>query len=373
MDHRPDGQGEAMKKALVVGGQHAFVKNKLTKSLERHGIEVASHWAWDRSKPPLSWPKDIDLIYICTDMVSHKVANPAVEHCRTSGIPYVNGTRKWAESIVRLTTAGFPLVNPTDSLAEILDENLKRLTPAEMKAGPTEVEMQAMLVALAGSVELAEDLVTKAAAANTDSLEPAPPMEPIMPASPATSAAAKTAPSHESKQRDTYYYARDHKNPLQAAYIREVLKNPEISNKQIETALIAKGLIKQLDPIRTTAARQFCGVTTEGSGVTAKRKIDEEKFIAAAAAVGSNDFNLPGTKSTPRPPPGAPEKTEMTAKKTVSAPAPITVETIPALDLKSLLVLLKERMKQENYTELHITENGVQFKRVQVTEGLLDV
>ena len=375
MDHRPDGQGEAMKKALVVGGQHAFVKNKLTKSLERHGIEISSHWAWDRSKPPLAWPKDIDLIYICTDMVSHKVANPAVDHCRTSGIPYVNGTRKWAESIVRLTSAGFPLVNPSDGLAEILDENLKNLTPAQLKSGPSEVQMQAMLVALAGSVELADDLVTKAAAAKLSSA-PEPAMEPLMPASPATSAAVKTSPSHEAKQKDTYYYARDHKDPRQAAYIAEVLRNPEASNKQIESALIAKGLIKQLDPIRTTAARQFCGVTTEGSGATGRRKVDEEKFLAAAVAVNVNDFNLPksATPVTAPPAPSAIKETEVKPRPAFKpAPAPITVETIPALDLKSLLVLLKQRMKDENYTELHITENGVQFKRVQVTEGALDL
>jgi hypothetical protein len=365
-----------MKKALVVGGQHAFVKNKLAKSLERHGIEIASHWAWDRSKPPLAWPKDIDLIYICTDMVSHKVANPAVEHCRTSGIPYVNGTRKWAESIVRLTTAGFPLVNPSDGLAEILDTHLKGLTPDQAKAGPSETELQAMLVALAGSVSLADDLVTKAVAAK---LSPAqePAMEPLMPRSPSTSAAVKPSPSHEAKQRDTYYYARDHKHPLQAAYIAEVLRNPESSNKQIESALIARGLIKQLDPIRTTAARQFCGVSMEGSGATARRKVDEEKFLAAAIATNANDFNLPKSTSPaviPPPPPVAPGNSEMKTSHTVKpAPAPVTVETIPRLDLKSLLVLLKDRMKDENYTELHITENGVQFKRVQVTEGSLDL
>jgi hypothetical protein len=351
-----------MKKALVVGGQHSFVKNKLSKSLERHGIEIVSHWAWDRSKPPTVWPKNLDLIYICTDMVSHKVANPAVDHCRSEGIPYVNGTRKWAESIVRLTSAGFPLVNPCDSLADILDENLKGLTPDQAKAGPTEVQMQAMLVALAGSVDLAEDLVQKAVDAKLPSHTPALPPEPLMPSSPSAAAAVPASPLVV-KHRDTYSYARDHKHPLQAAYIRVILRNPDATNKQIEATLKAAGLIKQLDPIRTTAARQFCGVSFEGSGAGARKKIDEEKFLAAAVALDVHDFNLPGSnKSTPAP---APEP-EVNKTKT-------TIDTIPALDLKSLVVLLKERMKEGNYTELHITENGVQFKRVQVTEGSLDL
>lgn len=366
MDHCADGQGEAMKKALVVGGQHAFVKNKLTKSLEKHGIEVVSHWPWDKAKPPSVWPKGLDLIYICTDMVSHKVANPAVDHCRTTGIPYVNGTRKWAESIVRLTSAGFPLVDPTKSLSEIIDAHLKGLTPDQVKTGPSDIEMQAMLVALAGSVDLADDLVNKAAAAHL-SPYPEPPMEPIMPSSPATSAAV---PAVLVKPRDPYAYARDHKAPLQAAYIRAVLKNPEATNKQIESALIAAGHIKQLDPIRTTAARQFCGVTMEGSGLTARRKIDEEKFLAAAIELDVHDFNLPNNNTTApaSEPEVKPSRPPINIPVVAPAPQVTHVATVAELVRK-----LKAAMTAENYTELHITENGVQFKRVQVTEGTLDV
>lgn len=357
-----------MKRALVVGGQHSFVKNKLSKSLERHGISIVSHWAWDKAKPPAVWPKSLDLIYICTDMVSHKVATPAVEYCRTTGIPYVNGTRKWAESIVRLTSAGFPLVSPTDALPAILDEHLKGLTPDQRREGPSETEMNAMLVALAGSVEVADSLVR--AAGEVDPILNTPkPVEPIMPPSPSS---VVSVSSVVVKPRDPYAYARDHRAPLQAAYIRAILRNPEITNKQIEQVLRSEGFKCNFDPIRGTAARQFCGVTMEGSGAGAKRRIDEEKFLAAAIELDVHDFNL-GSKTTTAPltPPEATSEIEMKTNasiKPTTAPQVTHVATVTELVRK-----LKAAMAAENFTELHITESGVQFKRVQVTEGVLDL
>ena len=372
MDHSTDGQGSAMKRALVVGGQHAFVKEKLSKSLARHGIEIAQHWGWEKSKPPAVWPKSLDLIYICTDMVSHKIANPAVEHCRNNSIPYVNGTRKWAESIIRLTSAGFPLVNPTESLADILDDHLKGLTPDMKKNGPSEAEMSAMVVAMAGSLEMAESMLDTA---TKHTLYPAihAPLEPLMPSA-ATVAAVASEPAIVVKHRDPYAYARDPKQPLQAAYIREILRNPEVTNKQIEAALRAAGIAKGFDPIRGTSARQFCGVSMDGSGPGVRRKIDEEKFIAAAIELDFHDFNLPGSKKTePTPAPEPEVKTRPPVNMTPPSNAEPPVKVPPMFDVRTLVSMLRTRMKEENFTELHITENGVQFKRVQVTEGTLDI
>lgn len=93
---------------MVVGGQESFVKDKLARSLKRHGIGVHTHLSWTKRRPPSTLPKGIDLVYICTDMVGHGLAEPCVKYARDLGIPFVNGTRKWAESIERLTQAGFP-------------------------------------------------------------------------------------------------------------------------------------------------------------------------------------------------------------------------------------------------------------------------
>jgi len=362
-----------MKRALVVGGQHSFVKSKLSKSLARHGIEIAQHWAWDRAKPPAVWPKNLDLIYICTDMVSHKVATPAVEYCRSTGIPYVNGTRKWAESIVRLTGAGFPLVDPSDSLAEILDEHLKGLTPTQRLTGPTEIETEAMLVALAGSIDLAEDLTSRAANLLNSSPETPLPERVMPPSITATIAVPAPASPLVVKHRDPYAYARDPHHPVQAAYIRAILRNPDITNKQIEAEVRKVGAATKFDPIRGACARQFCGITMEGGGATGKKRIDEEKFLAAAIELNVHDFNLPGPK---KPDPDTTPEPEVKNRPVINLTPPANAEppvkAPPLFDVRTLVTMLRARMKEENYTELHLTPEGTTFKRVQVMEGKLD-
>jgi hypothetical protein len=264
-------------------------------------------------------------------------------------------------------------VHPSDSLAEILDEHLKGLTPAQRLTGPTEIETEAMLVALAGSVEMAEDLTARAA--NLLNSSPETPLpERVMPPS-LTAAAATPAPASPLvvKPRDPYAYARNPHHPVQAAYIRAILRNPEITNKQIEAVVRKERVATKFDPIRGSAARQFCGVTMEGSGVGAKRRIDEEKFLAAAIELDVHDFNLPGSKKPdPVPTPEPEVKTRPVINITPPANAEPPVKAPPLFDVRTLVSMLRERMKEESYTELHLTPEGTTFKRVQVMEGKLD-
>jgi hypothetical protein len=361
-----------MKRAMVVGGQHAFVKNRLTATLARHGISVAAHWTWDKAKPPTSWPKGMDLIYICTDMVSHKVSVPAMTHAREAGIPYVHGTRKWAESLERLTSAGFPLLNPREAIQAIIKDHTTRLTPEELANGATEQEMRAIAIAVLGSVEMVEAMIS-----TPDSPEDSTPFtETTMPS--LAAALASSTPASLMATKDAYSYARDLKSPLQVAYIRVLLKDPEASNKKVGEAVTAAGFKQKFDPIRATMARQFCGISHTGSGPTLKKQIDEEKFLAAAIALNVDDFNLPAKPAVNPVPVPTPEPEVKTAPvaKTLDLfdkhPKP-AVSPEPIVSVADLLRKLKAAMAAENYTELHITESGVQFKRVQVTEGTLDI
>ena len=127
-------QAQSLKQALVAGGQANFVADKLSKSLARHGIRIHTHWSWDKKKPPQKFPEGIDLVYICTDMIGHNLANPCVEYARTAGIPFVNGTRKWAESIERLAGAGFPLVDVASAVPELIAESRTNKTPKQFHA-----------------------------------------------------------------------------------------------------------------------------------------------------------------------------------------------------------------------------------------------
>jgi hypothetical protein len=109
---------------------------------------------------------------------------------------------------------------------------------------------------------------------------------------------------------------------------------------------------------------------------------DEEKFLAAAVALNVDDFNLPAKPAaTPVPVPvPEPEVKTTPVAKTLDlfnkhphpavSPEPQVTHVSPVAEL---VRKLKAAMAAENYTELHITESGVQFKRVQVTEGTLDI
>lgn len=83
-----------------------------------------------------------------------------------------------------------------------------------------------------------------------------------------------------------------------------------------------------------------------------------------------HDFNLPNNKTAASDPEPEvkPVRPPINLPVTPTAPQVTHVATVADLVRK-----LKAAMTAENYTELHITESGVQFKRVQVTEGTLDV
>ena len=146
-------QSQVLKQALVVGGQANFVMDKLSKSLKRHGIGVHTHLSWKKRRPPAALPKGIDLVYICTDMVGHGLSAPCMNYARELGIPYVNGTRKWAESIERLTAAGFPLIDPKEVLPEIIEEVIASRPPG---TPPTDADLRGIAIALVGDVARAE-------------------------------------------------------------------------------------------------------------------------------------------------------------------------------------------------------------------------
>jgi hypothetical protein len=230
-----------------------------------------------------------------------------------------------------------------------------------------------MLVALAGSIEMASDLTARAdAVLNSNPSSPLP--ERVMPPSLTTAASVLSSSPIMVKPRDPYAYARDIKHPVQAAYVTALLRNPDATNKQLEKAVNAAGFPGKFDPIRGTAARQACGITHTGSGMGTKKHIDEEKFLAAAIALNVNDFNL-GNKTAavpaPPPPPVAPSENEM--KTSANIKPSTTPQVTHVATVADLVRKLKAAMAAENFTELHITESGVQFKRVQVTEGVLDI
>jgi hypothetical protein len=92
--------------ALVVGGEHSFVVDKLEAQLRRHGLTIVHHWEW--KKKPKAFVGYTDVVFLVTDMVSHALTDHVRELAHEIGVPVIFGCRKWATNKDRLERAGFP-------------------------------------------------------------------------------------------------------------------------------------------------------------------------------------------------------------------------------------------------------------------------
>ena len=358
-----------------MGGQANFVKDKLSKSLARHGISIHTHWSWDKAKAPIKLP-DVDLVYICTDMVAHKVSVPCMEMARALDIPFVNGTRKWAESIERLTAAGFPLHNPQENLPLILDESLPK-QPKDRLRPPTESELRGVMIAMSGTTDMSQ-----APAVIADHLMP----------SVSTLAATMNAPVPQSQpliqetatMNDTRNYRDRSKslgtdNNLQQAYLHALIHDPIISNdtlwERIQNHPFLNG--KRFDAQRGATARDQLGISVERKGGERRVSVEIAKFCETARKIGLKNFTVPQAFYTEADPHQLGSPARLNAARVAPEPAaaaPAPVKRLDGMDeLKDLLTLVRVKMAEESITELHLTADGVKFKQVKVVEGELAV
>lgn len=357
---------------MVVGGQESFVKEKLSRSLERHGIAVHTHLSWTKSRPPATLPKGIDLVYVCTDMVGHKLAEPCVKHARDNGIPFVNGTRKWAESIERLTQAGFPLVDPVGSLPDIIGEVVAARPPGSK---PTESDLRGVAIAIMGDVEKAEAYLNPEYDEKTGAvIVSAPPS--LKPVSPLITAAlpelartnkesAMSIAPVKSIQAPAYRNSQVISNPKQQEYLKVLVKEPRLMNKEMWSRLSTLPLFagQQLDPQRCGVAREQLGIKVWFSDSKRIVDIDLEKFMETAETLGIK-YVLPEAHYE--------DLNEDAPGTGTKAPTPVAASASPTLgnaNVLELLAALRAAMKAENYTEIHLTESGVSYKKVVVQEG----
>jgi hypothetical protein len=368
---------------MVVGGQANFVKEKLSKNLARHGIAVHTHLCWDKRRPPAKLPQDIDLVYVCTDMVSHSLSEPCMNYARELNIPYVNGTRKWAESIVRLTSAGFPLLNPSENLMDIIHEVVASRPPG---TPPSDTDFQGIAVALTGDASRAADFdpqynkqdstvtvnLPAAVAAFSSKTEIANMLFPNLATAPAPDTAPRAAPVFTGASSPTH--------PRQAAYLRALIRSPLAPNMELWEDVKQDPAMVGLKPDngRVSVARIQLGITVKRFAGKRIVDIDLEKFTDIAMLLKMNDCKIPEahneiidpTQSISKPVVKEPVVVEETV---VAAPAAPAVTAHADLTVIELVKLLKARMEVENYVELLLDEHGVQYRRVQVTEGRLEI
>jgi hypothetical protein len=391
---------ETLKQALVAGGQASFVMDKLSKSLARHGIAIHTHWSWDKKRPPQKFPEGIDLVYICTDMIGHSLANPCVDYARETGIPYVNGTRKWAESIERLTSAGFPLHNPQENLPLILNEAIPK-NRKERRRQPTESELRGVMIAMSGTTDLkkapaviADQLMpsvsTLAASMNAPVAESEPFPTPIITPDPEPKPEVKeTAMSESTVTYEVRNKSLNPSNSLQQVYLHALIQEPDLSNEdlwsRIQTHPFAVG--KRFDAQRGSSARRQLGIEVERKGGVRRVMVNSNTFGQTARAIGLKTFPPPKplyVESDPHQT-GSPQRLnaarvakqeEQTAPPPAApaAPAPAPKVELSSMDeIKDLITLLRVKMAEESITELHLTPDSVKYKQVKVVEGELAV
>jgi len=387
-------QDRQVKQALVVGGQHGFVKEKLSKNLARHGIGIHTHWSWEKKRPPQVFPQGIDLVYICTDMVGHGLSVPCMNWARDQGLPYINGTRKWAESILRLTQGGFPLVDPVTSVPEIIAEVRASRSPAEMARGPSEDEMFGLAVALTGDIEAAGALVT-----DYDELTGHVNTRISPPSTSITAAAALPALDQETPHM-SIIGQNSHlavTNPKQREYLRALAFSPDVDNGDLWDKVSSLPMFagNKFDPERASHARKSLGITIVRKGGYRTVNVNTVVFASTLKlakiegcpaprehyTTHDNAFQRVGktepasVAETAAPPPAAPVVAAVPAAPVVSAPIPpVVAATVsnqrwPNDDFKTLLSLMREHMAVHNLKSLTITETGVSFKRIEVVEG----
>ena len=102
-----------MTPTLVVGGEASFVQRRLSGQLSRHGLEITDNWPWDKVHGAI--PKNVEVVFMLTDMTSHALTEAAAKNARGSGKTVILGTRKYALNIDRLTKAGFPAISTTEN------------------------------------------------------------------------------------------------------------------------------------------------------------------------------------------------------------------------------------------------------------------
>lgn len=329
MAAEPERQNQALKQAFIVGGEPSFVQDTLSKSLAKHGIQIVAHWSWDRTKPPTVWPEGIDLVYICTDMISHKVSNPAMKHCRTVGIPYVNGTRKWAESIARLETAGFPLLAPTPIPAKESDMTIMTKS-AEGRASSLAIDNPTQRLYL-------ETLITKPDMSNEELWD-----------------MLQAHPSLTGRQFDAQ----------RGSYARKqlgitVTRSMGVRKVSVDVAMF-KATAKK---IGCTGWKEPMKVYVSKDPIAGPRTMVEEKPSPVTSAA---------LAAPPAPEPEAPRAPMPDRVFDDMKPAPKR-ELTGMEELKDLLTLVRVKMTEESITELHLTPEGVKFKQVKVVEGAFEV
>ena len=176
-------------------------------------------------------------------------------------------------------------------------------------------------------------------------------------------------------------------NPKQREYLRALAVKPDADNVDLWEVLAAVPMFAgfKFDPERAASARKTLGISiVRKNGLrtvsvnipvfNAALKVAKIEGIATPQAVYASPD--PAFKPAPQPvvvpkapPPPPVAVVPVAPPPKVEAPKqPIS----PMAELKDIVALLRDKMKEMNIVDLHVTSDGVKYKQVTVVEGSLE-
>jgi hypothetical protein len=298
--------------ALVVGGEHSFVVDKLEAQLRRHGLTVSHHWEW--KKKPKAFGGNADVVFLVTDMVSHALTDHVRDLAYEKGVPVIFGCRKWATNKDRLERAGFPERAPlAPAVGGVLD------------APPEEPVLRVSVLPV----------------------PPASKEEPPVPQN-------VVSPSNSPRTGSALY----------KVYEQIVLESPLISNKEAyeEARARVAGTGISLGGRRPELLALIR--KTHGIVLPNNKKIDTVPASEPLAATSQNTRIV--TVPTSEVPPA------LLAATPKNLQPPVRAAVAPT-DVRELVQLLRVAMEAEGIERLVVTKDAVTFRRVVIEEGSFDV
>ena len=284
-----------MRQTLVVGGERSFVTRKLAVRLAKHGLYMAHHWEW--KKQPGAFPENVEVVFICTDIVGHSMNDTAIAEADKRGIPVIMGTRKHALNIARLNAAGFPEIPMLSPKPLVSDKRAKQEAAAiaEKAAKAAKVAQQeANKTVVEGMHSLGMTALPGTSVTDVHPL-PEPVSVPVpVPALPVEVVPMPTLPKSvksTSSRKAPHPHAMDTLTEVQRKLLIALAASPGISNRALaEQYGLSHGQVWD----GVVWARSVLGITTS-EGKQKNVKVDAKIYNAACDHLGLDRVVIPAS------------------------------------------------------------------------------
>ena len=142
----------------------------------------------------------------------------------------------------------------------------------------------------------------------------------------------------------------------------------------------------KFDPERAASARKTLGISIVRKNALRTVSVNVPVFTAALKVAKIEGIATPQAVYSSPDPAFKPAPQPVVVPKAPPPPPPVTVVPVapspkveapkqpisPMAELKDIVALLRDKMKEMNIVDLHVTSDGVKYKQVTVVEGSLE-